>query len=200
MEAFITYLVETVSAMGYGGIFLLMFIESTFFPLPSEIIMIPAGYLAYKGDMNVVLVILAGVLGSIGGALFNYYFALALGRKFILRYGKYFFIKEGTFLKMEKFYLRHGSFSTFTGRLIPAVRHLISIPAGLTRMHMGKFITYTMLGATIWVVVLTYVGYIVGHSELLVKEYMHIVMIGLALSLLLMAGVYVFWLKRKLQL
>ncbi len=166
-------IVEYIGHMGYWGIFLLMFLESTFFPFPSEIIMIPAGYLAFKGEMNVYIVVLVGILGSVAGALFNYYLAMHFGRKVILKYGKYFFIKEETLDKLEIFFTKHGEFSTFNGRLIPGIRQLISLPAGLARMNIAKFSLYSGLGAGIWVIVLVALGYLLGSNEELISEYLH---------------------------
>lgn len=165
-------IVSYVGDMGYWGIFLLMFLESTFFPFPSEIIMIPAGYLAHKGEMDLYIVVLMGILGSVGGALLNYYLAMHFGRAFILRYGKYFFIKKETLDKLESFFRTHGEISTFTGRLIPGIRQLISLPAGLARMNMAKFSAYTALGAGIWVIVLVGIGYFVGSNEALISEHL----------------------------
>ena len=165
-------IVQYIGDMGYWGIFLLMFLESTFFPFPSEIIMIPAGYLAYKGEMNVYIVVLVGILGSVAGALFNYYLAMHFGRKFILKYGKYFFIKEETLDKLEAFFIKHGDLSTFNGRLIPGIRQLISLPAGLARMNIAKFSLYSGLGAGIWVIVLVALGYLLGSNEELISEYL----------------------------
>lgn len=165
-------IVSYIGDMGYFGIFLLMFLESTFFPFPSEIIMIPAGYLAYQGEMNLYIIVLVGILGSVGGALLNYYLAMIFGRKFILKYGKYFFIKEKTLAKLDTFFAKHGEISTFTGRLIPGIRQLISLPAGLARMNIAKFSLYTAIGAGIWVVVLVGVGYLVGSNEALISEYL----------------------------
>ena len=166
------FLVNQIGDMGYVGIFLLMFLESTFFPFPSEIIMIPAGYLAYQGEMNLYMVVFVGIFGSVAGALLNYYLAMHLGRKIILKYGKYFFIKEETLDKLDTFFAKHGEISTFTGRLIPGIRQLISLPAGLARMNIAKFSFYTAIGAGIWVVVLVAVGYVVGSNQELISEYM----------------------------
>jgi membrane protein DedA with SNARE-associated domain len=166
-------IVGYIGDMGYWGIFLLMFLESTFFPFPSEIIMIPAGYLAYKGEMNVYIVVLIGIFGSVAGALFNYYLAMYFGRKFILKYGKYFFIKEETLDKLEAFFTKHGELSTFNGRLIPGIRQLISLPAGLAKMNIAKFSFYSALGAGIWVIVLVSLGYLLGSNEELISEYLH---------------------------
>jgi membrane protein DedA with SNARE-associated domain len=165
-------IVQYIGDMGYWGIFLLMFLESTFFPFPSEIIMIPAGYLAYKGEMNVYIVVLVGIFGSVAGALFNYYLAMHFGRKFILKYGKYFFIKEETLDKLEAFFTKHGDLSTFNGRLIPGIRQLISLPAGLAKMNIAKFSLYSGLGAGIWVIVLVALGYLLGSNEALISEYL----------------------------
>jgi len=145
------FLVDTIGAMGYGGIFLLMFLESTFFPFPSEVIMIPAGYLAYQGEMNLYLVVLIGIAGSLAGALFNYYIAMHFGRRFLLKYSRYFFVKPETLDKLEAFFQKHGELSTFNGRLIPGIRQLISLPAGLARMNLVKFSFYSALGAGIWI-------------------------------------------------
>jgi membrane protein DedA with SNARE-associated domain len=166
------YLVDKIGDMGYLGIFLLMFLESTFFPFPSEVIMIPAGYLAYKGEMNLVVVVVVGILGSVAGALFNYYIARYFGRVFLLKYGRYMLIKPETLEKLERFFQKHGELSTFNGRLIPGIRQLISLPAGLSKMRIVKFIVYTALGAGIWVIVLVALGYFLGSNEALLSQYL----------------------------
>lgn len=165
MYKFLNLLVETIGSLGYPGIIMLMFIESTFIPLPSELVIPPAGYLISKQQMTWTGVILSGTVGSLLGALFNYYIAVYLGRPFILRYGKYFGITEKRFKKGELFFLRHGNISTFIGRLILGVRHYISFPAGLAKMNLKKFCFYTSLGAGIWVGILAYIGYFVGNNQ-----------------------------------
>jgi len=177
-----------------------MFLESTFFPFPSEIIMIPAGYLAYKGEMNLYIIILVGILGSVAGALLNYYLAMIFGRKFILKYGKYFFIKEETLNKLDSFFAKHGEISTFTGRLIPGIRQLISLPAGLARMHIAKFSFYTALGAGIWVIVLVAVGYLVGSNEALISEYLKSATLIALVSVALIMVFYVVRNKRRKEI
>jgi len=193
-------IVSYIGDMGYGGIFLLMFLESTFFPFPSEIIMIPAGYLAFKGEMNIYLIILVGILGSVGGALLNYYLAMHFGRAFILRYGKYFFIKEETLDKLESFFNTHGEISTFTGRLIPGIRQLISLPAGLARMNIAKFSFYTAIGAGIWVIVLVAVGYLVGSNEELISEYLKSATLIAMVSVVFITIFYVVRHKRRKEI
>lgn len=187
------FIVETIGSLGYFGIFILMFLESTVFPIPSEVVMIPAGYLAYKGEMNIYVVILLGILGSLGGALFNYYFALKFGRAFLLKYGKYFFVSHESIEKTEKFFKNHGHISTFSGRLIPGLRHYISLPAGLAKMNLFVFCLYTTLGAALWVTILTILGYYLGDNEELVKEYLRYLIIGLLVFLTILG----FWYYKK---
>jgi membrane protein DedA with SNARE-associated domain len=175
----VNFIVETIGSLGYIGIFILMFLESTVFPIPSEVVMIPAGYLAFKGEMNIYIVIFLGVLGSLSGALFNYYFALKFGRTFLLKYGKYFFVSHESIEKTEKFFKNHGHISTFSGRLIPGLRHYISLPAGLARMNLFVFCLYTTLGAALWVVILTVLGYYLGDNQELIKEYLRYLLVGL---------------------
>ena len=183
-------IVEFIGDMGYLGIFIMMFLESTFFPFPSEIVMIPAGYLVYKGEMNLYAVLAAGIVGSLAGALFNYYLAIKLGRKILIKYGKYFFIKETAIIKMEEFFVKHGHISTFTGRLIPAVRQLISFPAGLAKMNLKVFCIYTTLGASIWVIILTALGYYIGDQQELINEYLKYIVISLVLLMAIIAVIY----------
>jgi len=191
----VNYIVDTVGALGYMGIFFMMFLESSFFPFPSEVVMIPAGYLAYKGEMNIYLAILAGVSGSLFGALFNYFLAVKFGRVLLVKYGKYVFIKEDTILKMESFFEKHGSISTFSGRLIPAVRQYISFPAGLAKMNLTLFCIYTSLGAAIWVVILTLMGYYIGDNQALIKEYLRYIIAGIIF--LIAVGGYIYYKRNK---
>lgn len=191
----VNFIVETVGSLGYVGIFLMMFLESSFFPFPSEVVMIPAGYLAFKGEMNMYIAIAVGILGSLAGALFNYYLAIKFGRKFLIKYGKYFFIKEPTIVKMEEFFKSHGHISTFSGRLIPAVRQYISFPAGLARMNLFIFCIYTSLGAGIWVIILTLLGYFLGGNEDLIKEYLHTIII----VILILLAILGFWYYKKIN-
>jgi len=183
-------IVELVSSFGYEGIFIMMFLESTFFPFPSEIVMVPAGYLVYKGEMNMFAVLFAGIAGSLAGALFNYYLALKLGRVLLIRFGKYAFISERTIIKMENFFVNHGHISTFTGRLIPGIRQLISFPAGLAKMNLFTFCFYTTLGASIWVVILTLLGYYIGDNEELISEYLRYIIYALLFILSIIVLIY----------
>jgi len=165
LERFIAGLLQTLLAIGYPGIVALMALESSILPVPSELVMPPAGYLAAKGQMSFPVVLLCGVLGSIIGALANYYGAQLIGRPLIQRYGKYVLLSEKNLLRSERFFAEHGEISTLIGRLFPVVRHLVSIPAGLHRMPLPKFILYTGVGAAIWCAILTWIGYFLGQHE-----------------------------------
>ena len=197
LHEIVDFIVQTVGDLGYIGIFIMMFLESSFFPFPSEVVMVPAGYLAFKGEMSMTLAILAGVAGSLAGALFNFFLAIRYGRGFLIKYGKYFFVKEETIVKMENFFKEHGHISTFSGRLIPAVRQYISFPAGLARMNLFIFSLYTSLGAAIWVIILTVLGYYIGDNEALIKEYLRYIIVAI-LSLLAVIG-YLYYRRYKKQ-
>ncbi|MEA3513383.1 MAG: DedA family protein [Campylobacterota bacterium] len=191
------YLTDMIFDMGYLGIFLLMLIESSFIPFPSEIVLIPAGYLASKGDMSISLILFASLLGSISGALINYFGALYVGRKFLLKYGKYILVSPETLDKMETFFSKHGAISTFTGRLIPGIRQLISIPAGLSRMNLKVFVFYTSLGALIWSAILVALGYIIGENQELIQKYLSEIIFITLISVAIITVVYILNHKRK---
>ena len=143
-----------------------MTIESSFIPFPSEIIIPPAAYLASQNQMNIYLIILAGLIGSLIGALINYYLALFLGRKII-----YSFISNKKLDKTEKYFLKYGNISTFIGRLVPVIRQLISVPAGFSKMKLSSFIFYTSLGSGIWVIILAILGYSFGSNQEVLEKY-----------------------------
>lgn len=187
----VTFLVDTVGRLGYAGVILLMALESSFVPFPSEVVVPPAGYLASLGQMNIFLVILSGITGSILGSLLNYWIASRFGRDFLLRYSKYFFINTEKFAKFEVFFNTHGEITTFVGRLIPVIRQYISFPAGLVRMNLKKFIFYTGLGAAIWCTLLAYVGYFVGNNIDIIKENIDHIMYFIFPALILLVIIYV---------
>lgn len=179
LNEIVNSIVSTVGDLGYIGIIIMMFLESSFFPFPSEVVMIPAGYLSSIGEMNIYTAIGSGIFGAILGALFNYYLAIKLGREIILKYGKYFFMNEAKLQKIENFFEKYGRISTFTGRLIPGIRQYISLPAGLGRMNIKLFTFYTALGAGLWVVILALLGYFIGKNESLIQEYLHIITLAI---------------------
>ncbi|HYK09382.1 MAG TPA: DedA family protein [Gemmatimonadales bacterium] len=165
LESFIQWLLDRFRDIGYPGIVLLMAVESSILPLPSELVMPPAGYLAAKGEMSLGFVIVCGVLGSVLGALANYGLAAWLGRAFVHRLGRYVFVSEQSLERSERFFAAHGEISTFAARMLPVVRHLISLPAGLARMPLTRFVSFTTLGAGIWCTVLTIIGWTIGRKE-----------------------------------
>jgi membrane protein DedA with SNARE-associated domain len=178
MHELIDWLLTTIGALGYPGIFILMAMESSVIPIPSELVMPPAGYLAQQGQMNIFFAILCGTAGSLAGAYANYFAAHYLGRPLLLKYGKYVWITEKKFAKVERFFRDHGEVSTFVGRLLPVVRHLISLPAGLSGMNHLKFSLYTLAGAGLWVTVLTFIGYFIGMNRELILRYSHHALTG----------------------
>ncbi|MBU0657085.1 MAG: DedA family protein [Gammaproteobacteria bacterium] len=197
LHDFIDWVLATVEAWGYLGIFIAMAMESTVLPVPSELVVIPAGMLAYQGKMSLLGVILASTTGSLLGATINYIFAMWVGRPFLEKYGKYFFVRPALLHKTDDFFTKHGAISTFTGRLIPGIRHLISLPAGLVRMNFASFAFYTTFGAGLWSVVLALFGYFIGGSQAVIEENKMLIVAGtLGFVALVIAGYY-FWQKRQ---
>ena len=196
------WLIDAISALGYPGIVLLMAIESSVLPLPSELIMPPAGYLAARGEMSLPLAILAGTLGSVLGALVNYFLAATVGEPVLRRYGKYVLMSPAALDRSEAFFKRHGEIGTLLGRLLPVVRHLISIPAGMCRMPLGRFIAFTAVGAGIWCTVLTVIGWAIGRHEGELREAAVHAYTAQALRWILLVAVvlvvaYVAWNRRR---
>jgi membrane protein DedA with SNARE-associated domain len=195
-------MLELFAQLGYSGILILMLLESTVFPIPSELVMIPAGVLAAQGRMNPFLAVFMGILGSLLGALINYWVGRKLGKPVLDRYGKYVLLPPHRMARVERFFLRHGEISTFTGRLILGVRHLISIPAGLARMNLGRFVFFTIAGSGIWVSILTVLGYIAGRElervttaevKALWAKYSTPITVGLILFCGLVILAYILW-------
>lgn len=194
LHEIIVWLAHTVGQWGYPGIVVLMFLESSFFPFPSEVVIPPAGYLAAGGEMNIGMVILCGTLGSLLGAVFNYGLASKYGRPFFEKYGRYLLVSPETLMKADLFFERHGHISMFIGRLVPGIRQYISLPAGLARMNLFAFCSATVLGAGLWVVVLAAMGYWFGRNEELVLRHLHWITLVLLMGC---AGLVVlYWRKR----
>ena len=185
-----SFIIQAISALGYAGVFFLMVLESMIFPIPSELVMPFAGFLIATGEMNWWLVILFSSLGSVCGSLLSYYLGRAGGNRIVLKYGRYLFLDEEDLLKTEQWFARKGEITIFIGRLIPAVRHVISIPAGIGKMKVGKFILYTLLGATLWNAFLAYLGFLLGKNWVMVKQYVDVISTPIII-LLLITGIYV---------
>lgn len=196
MSEFINFFLSISQDMGYGGIVLLMAIESSFVPFPSEVVIPPAAYLASQGEMNLIFVILAGIIGSLIGAVMNYWLAFYLGRILIYkiadhRFSHFLMVNSEKIKKSEDFFLRYGNISTLVGRLIPVIRQLISLPAGFSGMNFKSFFFYTALGSGIWVTILAILGYAFGaNQELLANYYKEISWFFIVLGILAMAIVF----------
>jgi membrane protein DedA with SNARE-associated domain len=178
LNIFSTLIDWYMSNMNYFTIYLLMTIESTFIPLPSELVLPPAAWLAAQGDLNIFLIVLFSTLGCVTGALINYTLSFYLGRAIIYgladsKYARIFFINRTKLEKAEKYFIDNGNTSTFVGRLVPGIRHLISIPAGLAKMDLKKFVFYTIFGSALWNTILSLIGYYFGKNQDLVMYYFH---------------------------
>ena len=183
--------------IGYGMVLLLMTIESSFIPFPSEIVVPPAAWKAAQGELSLAGVVLAGILGSILGALGNYWLARHLGRSLLYRFAdtraaRFLLIDRGALEKAEAFFLRYGKVSTLIGRLIPAIRQLISLPAGLAGMRMRDFLLFTLLGSGIWNVTLALLGFhLYSRKEVLERYYDELTWVFVGLGVLFAA--YLLW-------
>jgi membrane protein DedA with SNARE-associated domain len=202
LERLVDWLLHTLLDLGYPGIVALMAMESSVLPVPSELVMPPAGYWIAKGRMSVWAVLACGVLGSILGALANYWVAQLLGRALVRRFGRYVLLSERSLDRAERFFADHGEISTMVGRLLPVVRHLVSIPAGIARMPLSRFVLFTGAGAFLWCSVLTGIGYFLGRHEAVlrneeVQRYVgHALMVVIPVVVLGIA-VYIVWFRRR---
>ena len=168
-----TWIISVISTLGYGGIVLLMAIESACIPLPSEIIMPFSGYLVFKGEMTLWGVALAGAVGCVLGSIPAYYLGMYGGRPLVEKYGKWVLISHHDLALADRAFDKYGEIIIFIGRLLPAVRTFIAFPAGVARMHMGKFIAYTFVGSLIWCWILAYAGMKTGEHWESLKVYFH---------------------------
>ena len=199
LQELIQILLNFSSEIGYLGIVILMTIESSFIPFPSEIIVPPAAFLASQGQFNIYLVILSGIVGSLVGALINYFLARTLGRGIVYslinkKIARLLLLNEEKMIKAENYFRKYGAVSTFVGRLIPAIRQLISIPAGFSKMKLGKFIFYTSFGSGLWTIILAILGYVFGANQDIWMQYYddfkHIIYGVFGVGLL---GIVVYW-------
>ena len=167
------WIMGVISTMGYGGVMLLMAIESACIPLPSEIIMPFAGFLVSKGEMTLMGIALAGALGCVIGSIPAYYVGMFGGRPLAERYGKYLLISKRDLDWADNAFAKHGQLIIFLGRMLPGVRTFIAFPAGVARMNMSKFIIYTFIGSFIWCWLLGYAGMKTGEHWEDLKVYFH---------------------------
>jgi membrane protein DedA with SNARE-associated domain len=173
-----------MSNLNYFTVALLMAIESTFLPLPSEVVIPFAAYKAGQGDLNVFVVVIFGTIGALSGSLINYTLAYYLGRPLVYRFadsklGKVFLLSKEKIVHAEEFFIKNGKTSTFIGRLVPGIRHLISIPAGLARMNLRDFMVFTFVGAGIWNIILAVIGYYLYEIREQIFPYIGHILLGL---------------------
>ncbi len=181
-----SFALSTISQLGYAGIFFLMMLESMIVPVPSELVMPFAGFLVAQGSFNAVLVILASTLGSITGSLIFYYIGKTGGHTLVQRYGKYVLVDTEDIRKTEAWFKKRGDLTIFLARLVPVVRHLISLIAGIGKMNVKKFTMYTILGAALWNGILTYLGMLLGQHWNEVSQYLE--NLDLVIIILLIVG------------
>ena len=172
-----------ISTIGYAGVFFLMALESMITPIPSELVMPFAGFLVSTGQFDLLLVVLAGAFGSLLGSLISYYAGMLLGRPLLLKYGKLLLLKESHLEITEKWFNKHGSKAIFIGRLIPVVRHLISIPAGFARMNVLRFSVFTFAGALLWCTILVYAGIVLRQNWYVILNYTEIIDIFITIGI-----------------
>ena len=180
VTSLINFITSIISGSGYVGIFLLMIAESALIPIPSEIIMPFSGFLVSTGEFNAAYVVVAGSLGNLVGSLVAYFVGSRLGREFILRYGKYVLLRKSHLELTETYFKKYGDGSTFIGRMLPGVRTYISLPAGIAKMNLKKFVIYTLIGSIIWNSGLTYVGMMLQerwHRILQYSDYLDVAVI-----------------------
>jgi membrane protein DedA with SNARE-associated domain len=191
-----SFALSTISTFGYGGIFFLMMLESMVLPVPSELVMPFAGFLIEKGSFTFLFVIIASTLGSITGSLIFYYIGKTGGHALVERYGKYVLINHEDVIKTEKWFNKRGELTIFFARLIPVVRHLISLIAGIGKMNVKKFMLYTIIGATLWNAILAYLGFILGQHWEEVNQYTDQISIVIVILLI---GFVVYFVYRHLK-
>jgi len=184
--------VSTVHSLGYSGILIMMALESMIFPLPSELVMPFAGFLAIQGTFKFWMVVLFSSLGSIIGSLISYFLGYYGGNRLVKRWGKYFLLDEEDLLKTEQWFQKRGELTIFISRFIPVVRHLISIPAGIGKMNLEKFCFYTLAGATLWNTFLAYIGLKLGENWAIVRQYSEYISLPVAVLILVIGAYFVY--------
>ena len=196
IEILFIWISNLISAVGYFGIFILMILESMVFPVPSEAVMPFAGYLASTGRFNFILVLAISTIGTLTGSLISYYIGLK-GEHLIRKYHKLFLLNEHHLDYTNNFFIKNGSKTIFIARFIPVIRHLISIPAGMGKMNLKKFIVYTLLGGFIWNFILTYLGYKLGENWKLISDYSKIIDIFIIALIIIVIAYFVYNKKFK---
>jgi membrane protein DedA with SNARE-associated domain len=200
ITSLITWYMDALQTGGYPLVALLMAIESSIFPLPSELVIPPAAHLAHtQGKMSMIGIVIAGAIGSWMGATAMYWASRWAGRPLVLKYGRYIFVPAEKVAGAERWASQFGSMGIFISRLLPVVRHLIGIPAGIVRMNYWKFSLYTLIGSAIWCAVLCYAGVAAGQDQELVNMNMKRISLWLAGTVLVLGGLYYFLVHRYMK-
>ncbi|MGE5624120.1 MAG: DedA family protein [Bacillota bacterium] len=196
LAAIAAFVTGVIGSLGYGGIVLLMAIESACIPLPSEIVMPFSGYLVFRGDLQLWAVALAGAVGCVLGSLAAYWLGARGGRPLVMRYGRYVLISHRDVDLADRWFARHGDITILVGRLLPVVRTFIAFPAGVARMPLGKFVAYTFLGSLIWCWALAWIGERLGEHWDSLGSYFH--RFDALIAVLIVAGA-AWWIWRHLK-
>ena len=199
LDSFAKFVQDIVVQLGYPGLFLLITLESTLVPIPSELVMPFAGYLAMKGEFSLPVIIIINSVAAMTGSGISYWIGAVGGKPLLLKYGKYALIRKKDIERTETFFSRHGKATILIGRFLPVVRHIISVPAGVARMPLVPFFTQTFIGATIWGTVLIMLGYELGDRAMEVAAKLkHVdVLVGVAILMLLLALLIRFVVRRR---
>lgn len=188
----VNFITNIILKIGYIGIFILMTLESAAMPIPSEIIMPFSGFLVFEEKFSFWLVVLAGTMGNLVGSIILYFIGKYVGRPVIIKYGKYFLIREKELILTEKWFEKYGNTAIFFSRLLPVIRTYISLPAGLTRMPVLKFSFYTGIGSLPWVIILTYAGIILGGQWNTLENYFRQLDLIIVIIIITLLGWYIY--------
>jgi membrane protein DedA with SNARE-associated domain len=197
LKPLIEFITSFIGQVGYGGIFFLMILESALIPIPSEIIMPFSGFLSSTGRLDPFLVTLSGSLGNVVGSVLTYYLGIRVGRKFILKYGKYILFRKEHLAITENLFRRYGDKISFAGRLLPGIRTYVSLPAGIGKTEFKKFVTYSFAGSLIWNSMLLYVGMNLGRNWKNIDKYSIYLDVAAVLSVAVFIVWFVYKTKRK---
>jgi len=196
VEFMLDFVLGVIGALGYLGIFVLMFLESTMAPVPSELVMPFAGFLAAEGVFNFWLVVIIATLGSVGGSLFSYWMGRVIEQETIMKVGKFLFLREHDFEIANKWFDKYGSMTIFICRFVPAIRHVISIPAGFAGMQKRKFITFTAAGAFSWNLILAYSGVLLKENWLAISDWFSLIDIVIIVGVIAVIAFFI-WKRLK---
>lgn len=198
MKQIIEFIQHIVSSVGYPGLFALIMLESTLIPIPSELVMPFAGYLAHTGEFSLPVILVINSVAALVGSGICYWIGKAGGKPLLVKYGKFIGVRKKDIEKTEAYFARHGKATILVSRFLPVIRHIISIPAGIARMPLPAFFLQTFIGATIWGTVLILIGYELGNWAVIAEKLKHVdLLVGLGLVALLLALGIRFVLRRR---